>query len=429
MIKKTNVALLFPGQGSQYVGMGGTLYQNFSAAKEIFQEAEEVLGFNLSRLCFEGDPVELARTENTQPAILTTGVAAYLVFRQEFGIVPSYGAGHSLGEITALTCAGAIKFSDAVAIVRQRGKFMQEAVVLGSGGMAAVSGVEKSLVEEECVKASADGEMVSVSNYNAPRQTVISGYISAVQRVSERLEASGARIIPLSVSAPFHSPLMQPAQNKMVEELQKYQFNDLDWPVISNVTALPYPGKDMIVPYLTDQIINPVRWVESMEFLKRQRIDLAIEMGPKTVLTGLMKQNIPEVAVYSYDNEAERKMLRSILNDAVPARKADEYPHTVVTKCIQIAVCTKNHNWDNTAYQKGVIEPYRKIQRMQENLEKTGQQPTVEQMREALEMLKSVFKTKMTPLREQEERFREVFDSTDTKELFLDFDLISGSSY
>lgn len=418
------LSLLFPGQGSQYVGMGKNLYENFSIAKEVFEEANNVLGFDLKKLCFEGNIQELTKTENTQPAILTASVAAYKVFTEEFGIVPEYAAGHSLGEFSALTCAEAIKFPDAVQIVKQRGIFMQQAVGLGDGAMAAVSGIDKSIIEEECRNISTNENLVVVSNYNSPDQIVVSGHKDAVNKVTAIFTEKGGRVTPLKVSAPFHSPLMQGAANQLKEELEKYSYSTFKYPVISNVTAKPYLDKDTIIENLTQQIVKPVQWQASMEYLQKQGVTQAIELGPQTVLRNLMKKNAQSITAYSYDDKQDLQGIRSLYltPKGITSEINDEKPN-ILTKCIAIAVCTKNTNWDNAEYQKGVVEPYRKIKEMNYELEQSGKEPSLEQMSEALDMLKSVFNTKKTPVDERIDRFNEIFMETGTKELFSNFNI------
>lgn len=415
----TKPALLFSGQGSQYVGMCKTLCENYPEAGLAFEEANDILGFDLQKLCFEGSQESLTMTENAQPAILTASYAFYKVFSNEFGVESSYFAGHSLGEISALTCAGAIEFHDAVRIVRKRGLLMQEAAAQGVGSMCAVSGMSKDYIEEECRNISSVYETVVVSNYNSPDQTVISGHKAAVEKLCESLTLKGARITPLKVSAPFHSPLMEPVSVKMVDELKKYVYFQPRYPVISSVNALPYASKDVIVENLSNQIRMPVRWQEAMEYLKEQGVGIVIEMGPQSVLKNLMKRNAPGMKAFSYDNEKDVQALREEFPKGLKQQeKGKVYVHTVVSKCIAIAVCTKNRNWDSEEYRKGVVEPYRRIQKIQEKIEKENRQPEYEEMKDAVEMLKSVFHTKKVPIEEQEQRFKEVHDVTGSEVIF-----------
>ncbi|MCX7748504.1 MAG: ACP S-malonyltransferase [Clostridia bacterium] len=419
------IALLFPGQGSQYVGMAKKLYDLYEDVRETFEEANNALGFDLKSLCFEGSMEDLTKTENTQPAILTASVAAFRAYMREIGIQPLFMAGHSLGEFTALSCAGAIKFSDAVKIVRQRGKFMQEAVAVGVGGMAAVSGVSRDIIEEECVRASNGSNIVVVSNYNAPDQIVISGHIAAVNEAGEKLAQKGARVIPLKVSAPFHSPLMQPAADRLREELMKYKFSGLNFPVISNVTAMPYPDKESIVEYLAKQIVQPVKWQASMEYMQNQGVEWVVEAGPQTVLRNLMKKNAPAVKAFSYDSDQDVGALKRLVSPEGQQAEGIKQGMSVITKCIATAICTKNSNWDEQEYQTGVVQPYRKIKNMKDEIEKEGRQPQIEEIKAALEMLKSVFITKKTPKEEQRERFNEIFEATGIGQVLQDFEIPS----
>ncbi len=417
------LALLFPGQGSQFVGMGKKICESFPVANKVFDEADEVLGFGLKKLCFEGNIDELTKTENTQPALLTASVAAFKVYQEEIGIDPSYCAGHSLGEFSALTCAGVITFQDALKIVRQRGKFMQEAVAIGGGAMAAISGVEIARIEETCKSVSINGNVAVVSNYNSPDQIVISGHQIAISEAGEILKALGARVTPLKVSAPFHSPLMQTAADKLRQELEKYSYNDFVYPVISNVSALPYKNKDEVINSLSLQIVQPVQWQKSMAYLSKFGVEAAVEVGPQTVLRNLMKKNAPQIKAFSYDKDEDIKAMKEVLPVKAGAPKINM---TVVTLCMANAVATKNNNFNNDEYQKGVVETYKKLQDMQEKIELDSRQPSVEEMREALRLLKIIFKTKRVQEKEQSDRFNKIFKKSGTQNVFSEFEYFAS---
>ena len=285
----TNLAFLFPGQGSQQAGMGRDLWENFPAARETLQEADEALGFPLSRLCFEGPAEALQLTANTQPAILACSVAAYRVLAQQ-GITPSSVAGHSLGEYSALVAAGSLHFADALRIVRHRGQYMQEAVPVGTGGMAALLGISLERVEELC-RAAADGEVVAPANINTPVQIVVAGHIGAVRRVMEKALAAGAkRALPLPVSAPFHCSLMLPARQRLAPELEALPFQDLRFPLVNNVRAEEVREGPEARRGLLDQIPAPVLWEQSIRRLRALGAERFVEVGPGRVLTGLMRQ-------------------------------------------------------------------------------------------------------------------------------------------
>jgi [acyl-carrier-protein] S-malonyltransferase len=295
-------AFLFPGQGSQYVGMGKELKQNFKVAADVFAEADEALHEGLSTLCFEGPEDDLKLTRNTQPAILTVSIAALRVLQQETGLVPALTAGHSLGEYSALVASGALQFADAVAIVRKRGTFMQEAVPVGVGGMAAVLGMETAELEQIC-KESAEGQSVAPANYNCPGQIVISGHMEAVKRAAAKAEAAGAKkVVMLPVSAPFHSALMKPAAEKLAKALEPITVQDLKIPVLSNVEADFYSSKNDIKRLLTEQVDHPVRWIEEMEKMVKEGVDKCVEIGPGKVLNGLVRKISRETAIQSIEN-------------------------------------------------------------------------------------------------------------------------------
>ncbi|MBW2652136.1 MAG: ACP S-malonyltransferase [Deltaproteobacteria bacterium] len=286
----SETAFIFPGQGAQYIGMGKELADNFKVARETFQEADEALKFSISSLCFNGPEEELKLTPNTQPAILTASIAALRVLSSETGINPVLLAGHSLGEYSSLITAQALNFSDAVQIVRLRGKFMQEAVPAGEGTMAAILGLEADEVQDIC-RQSAQEEVVSPANFNSSWQIVISGHTEAVSRAVENaLERGAKKAVMLAVSAPFHCSLMKPAAEKLKEALQNVPVCDINIPVISNADARPYPSKEEIKNLLVKQVNHPVRWEESMGEMVAKGVKTVIEIGPGKVLTGLMRR-------------------------------------------------------------------------------------------------------------------------------------------
>lgn len=284
------LAFIFPGQGSQFPGMGKELADNFVCARRIFEEASDALKFDLAKLCFSGSEEELKLTANTQPAILTTSIATLRVIEQETGLQPRYTAGHSLGEFSALVAAGAVNFAVAVKVVRQRGTFMQDAVPVGVGAMAAIMGVEREPLEALCQQA-AEGEIVAPANFNSPGQIVIAGHATAVARAMELAKAAGAkRALLLPVSAPFHSALMAPAAAKLEAVLAPVTFNAFTCPVVGNVTATAYHEPDLVKSLLVQQVCAPVRWDESVEEMTRLGVDSYLEIGPGKVLSGLVKR-------------------------------------------------------------------------------------------------------------------------------------------
>jgi [acyl-carrier-protein] S-malonyltransferase len=287
-------AFIFPGQGSQYVGMGKEFFENFREARDVFQEADDVLHLPISSLCFQGPEEALKLTENTQPAVLTTSIAALRVLQAEKGVVPSLAAGHSLGEYSALVVSGAIAFADAVQIVRLRGRFMQEAVPAGEGAMAAILGMERGQLEKLC-EETAQGEVLTPANFNCPGQIVIAGHAKAIERAMERVKQEGKKAVPLPVSAPFHSPLMKPAGERLEKVLEGIPIQDLKIPVVTNVEAEINQSKERVKELLVTQVWSPVRWEESMQKITGDGIEQTLEIGPGKVLSGLMKRINPRV--------------------------------------------------------------------------------------------------------------------------------------
>ena len=288
------IAFLFPGQGSQAVGMGRAFAESSKSAAAVWKEADEALGFALSRLCFDGPEEELTLTVNTQPALLTASVAAAAALAER-GIAPQLAAGHSLGEYSALVVAGALRFADAVKLVRKRGEFMQDAVPVGTGAMAALLGVDLPTAEQVCGEA-AQGEVVGVANINSPGQIVIAGHRTAVERaVKAAAERGGKKSVLLPVSAPFHSALMKPAADRLAAELERVAVSAPKFPIVRNVDAGVTTSAEDVKPFLVRQVASPVRWTECVERLSREGAGPFLEVGPGRVLTGLLKRTLEGV--------------------------------------------------------------------------------------------------------------------------------------
>ena len=284
------IAYIFPGQGSQAVGMGKDLFDNSAAARAVFEEADEALGIKLSEMCFAGNEADLQLTANTQPAILTASVAAYRAMEEAGAPAPDFAAGHSLGEYSALVAAGVLDFADAVQIVRKRGTYMQEAVPIGVGAMAAILGSDLDAIEESCDEAAQD-QICSPANINSPTQVVIAGNVEAVDRACEILKGKGAkRAIKLNVSAPFHCALMMPAQERLAADLDDNRYESFRLPVVHNVDAERNSDAARVAGLLTRQVSSPVRWLQSVETLAASGVDTFVEVGPGKVLTGLLRQ-------------------------------------------------------------------------------------------------------------------------------------------
>jgi len=298
------IAFLFPGQGSQSVGMGADLIGAYTVCRRVFEEADETLGIPLTRLCTEGPEADLQLTATAQPAILTASVAALRALESQ-GIRPDIVAGHSLGEYSALVAAGAVAFKDALVLVRKRGTYMQEAVPVGQGAMAAIMGLDAEILERICAEASVEGQLVSVANLNAPEQTVISGHAGAVDAAISLAQQRGARrAIKLAVSAPFHCALMQPAADRLAEDLATTTFHDLSAPLVANVSALPNRSGSEAREALVKQITSPVRWDQSVRTLAAAGARLALEVGPGKVLSGLVRRIEPRISCIAVGDSA-----------------------------------------------------------------------------------------------------------------------------
>ncbi len=296
------IAYIFPGQGSQAVGMGKDLFDNFAAAREVFEAADETLGFSLSEMCFSGDEADLQLTANTQPAILTASVAAFRAVESEGLPKPDFVAGHSLGEYSALVVAGVIDFSAAVRTVRKRGTYMQDAVSVGVGAMAAILGLDVATVEAGCAEA-AQGQVCSPANINSPSQIVIAGNSQAVDRACEILKKEGAkRAIKLNVSAPFHCALMVPAQERLAADLAGLEYGDFAFPILHNVDADVNNDASAVCDRLTRQVSSPVRWLQTIENMVGSGVEKFVEIGPGKVLTGLVRQINKEVVYANIEN-------------------------------------------------------------------------------------------------------------------------------
>jgi len=311
--RQSATAFLFPGQGSQYAGMGKDLAEKFRAAGQVFEEADAALGFALSEVCFNGPAEQLQLTENTQPAILTVSIAALRAMESEGFAAPDFVAGHSLGEYSALVAAGSLSLTDAVSTVRARGRYMQEAVPVSTGAMAAILGADINLVAAACAEAS-QGQVCSAANINSPNQVVIAGDSAAIDRAIVLVKERGARrAVKLNVSAPFHCSLMSPAQERLATDLQSIVFADLKVPLVTNVDAGVVRSGAQAREALIRQVTQPVRWLESVEFLAGHGVQSFVEIGPGKVLSGLVRQIDRNLSCVNIEDGASLRAAREAL--------------------------------------------------------------------------------------------------------------------
>ncbi|KEO83160.1 ACP S-malonyltransferase [Tumebacillus flagellatus] len=402
------IALLFPGQGSQYIGMTQNFCNRHEIARRTVEEASDLLGYDLARLMHEGDVSELNRPEHLQPAILTASVTAFRVFQQELGVLPEFAAGHSLGEYAALTCSGGIAFADALQIVRVRGRLSAQVAALGHASMMIVRNVDAGEIEQACRELSQGDGFVRISCYNSERQAAVSGHLEEMRALEARVAELGGSVVHLPLSPPFHSSLMEEAAEELREELARHRFFPLRWPVLANVTAKPYPGREAIVDLLTAQIQQPVQWQRTLRYLLRAGVTQTVELGPKSVLTSLTARNVPSIGAFSYDQREDRKKLHALLEGSREQSLRPQF----LGRCLAIAVSTPNANPNRDEYEAGVLQPYRRLEALQADLESSDRTPGDAELLDAFRLLQQILRTKRVPEEEQQEWFHLLREET-----------------
>ncbi|MEK4512317.1 [acyl-carrier-protein] S-malonyltransferase [Paenibacillus anaericanus] len=381
------LAVLFPGQGSQYNGMMRENYDLYPIVRQTFEEASDTLGYDMATLCFDGEEERLAQSEVTQPALLTVGLASFRLFVQETQIQPTAAAGHSLGEYTALTCAGVLRFADALQLVRERGRLMLEASTSGLGRMAAVSGIHADKIIRIVERIENGSKRPTIACFNSSQQIVLSGTIEAMTTVEELLSAEGVKMSSLKVSGAFHSPHMATAADKFEDLLSRCLFGKFDFPVISNIEAKPYGMEtEDIIQNLKRQMTEPVHWRQTMACLLNRSIDAAVELAPRKTLTRLFKADYPSFPAYSLEDQADREIVFS------SSFKAEYgYSHRdMLAQYLATAVSIRNRCMDDQAYKEYVVAPYRQIENLLLSLERDNAEPSIDQLHKALTVLKNI---------------------------------------
>ncbi|MFT3654504.1 Malonyl CoA-acyl carrier protein transacylase [Bacillus sp. B01(2024)] len=392
-----NLAFLFPGQGSQFVGMGKQFWNDFAVAKRLFEEAGDAISLDIKKLCFNGDMNELTKTMNAQPAILTVSVIAFQVYMQEIGVKPRFLAGHSLGEYSALVCAGALSFHDAVTLVRRRGILMQNADPQQQGTMAAVTRLSLQTLQEMCAKVSTEDFPADVACMNSDRQHVISGHRQAVERVIRMAEDKGAAYTYLNVSAPFHSSMIRSASEQFQSALQQYSIRDAAWPIISNVTARPY-SKNSISEHLKQHMTMPVRWAESMHYLLLQGVTEVIEMGPNNVLSGLLKKITNHIVPYPFGQTSD---IHQLSNSAERNKLVVRLRKKQLNKLMIQTIIARNYNKDSLAYSNLTNPLFTQIQELKERMERHENELSEQELEHSIHLCKLICEAKQLPAWEE----------------------------
>jgi [acyl-carrier-protein] S-malonyltransferase len=405
-MNEKKLVFLFPGVGSQYTGMSKTLFDNFKIFRETIEEAGETIKIDIPSLCFfKENKSQLDKLENAQCILLAFSTASYRVYMQEIGVEPMICMGHSLGEYSALCNSGVIKFTDALNLVYQRGLIVQEVSKGIDGTMMWVVNLEVDKVENVCRNVSGPDGNAFVSAYDSTTQSSISGHTNTLMKAAKELEKLGAIVYPLKLSGPFHSPLMKEAKERMELLLQQYSYQNPQFTVLANHNAKPYTNAKNVIENLSLQLISPIRWRNSLEFLIQQNICTAIEMGPKNVLSFLLKKNTGSIQTYTTDNEKDLDIIKDKL-----LVKQEEYL-TIIGKCLGAAVSTKNRNNNEIEYQEKAVKPYRKIEALYNQLTGDNRPPKKNDVKDALSMLKSVLTVKQTPELEQNQWFQQVLEN------------------
>jgi [acyl-carrier-protein] S-malonyltransferase len=420
---RMRLVTVFPGQGSQFVGMGRAVIERYAEARRTFEEASDALGCDLLTLCLDGPSQELERTERAQPAIVVCSVAIYRALERRLELEPVCAAGHSLGEFSALVCAGAMTLSDALRLVEVRARLMQVAAPAQSA-MAAVMGCPAEAVERACRQQAPVSGQVSVANYNSDDQTVISGVASAVAAVCEVLERGGAVTQRLKISVPCHSPLMRKAVPEFEHALRSLVLAKSRWPVLSNATLQPFGGGEQDRLWLAQQLSEPVRWRDLMQRLLAASPDALLEIGPRSVLRSLVASSAVTVPTFAFTGTEDIDALRSSLATAgKPGLELDPTMRTFFGRALAVAAATRNACFDDDAAVARMISNHRDMQQTHRQwLDAGAPAPTPSQLQHVAGLLRDILRAKRVPDQERRTRFDELFRLSGTGELFAAFE-------
>lgn len=404
------IALVFPGQGAQYVGMGESFYKNYMICRQTYEEASDVSGIDIAKLCFSDSIIKLNQIEEMQLAVVTTDVAIARAYFHEYSVPPQFCLGHSVGEYAALTCSGAIKFSDTIKILQHRGKLLKDSIEKSIGIMVVVENIDKDTTQK-LIKENHLEDSVFIASYNSSRQILISGKEKETEQFQEILLDANARITPLLSSPPMHSPLLQPYVDDFKQYLEGIRFYPFQFPIISNLYGKPFNDPTKIPEILSNHLTNPVQWEKSVECCLKYGIDMTIEAGPKNLLINLFKDIAPNMNLLCYGQKKDRELINEEFSGDPNYKK--DIPE-FLGRCIGIAVSTKNNNSDSIQYEKGVTEPYRQLRKMQEMIREAGNRLTREDMSKALKIVKQILVTKQVDIEEQNNWIKRLLDETNT---------------
>lgn len=408
-------AVLFPGQGSQYVGMGKSLYDNSIETRRLFDEASEVLGYDFASKCFQSSLAEISKVEVMLPAIFTVSVGNYLAFNKEIDLEPVCCAGHSLGEYAALVCANSLSFSDALKIICKRSQIVRHVAEQKDASMTVIDSVSYKLIEEYCNQISNEDKLINIACYNSENQVVVSGNAALLLMLEKNVIRMNGHVTPLFGSIPFHSKLVEEEIPEFMDFLKTVHVQKPKWKIYSNVEAKILNSENDVVNELTMQICRPVQWMSIMEQISKEDIDIILEAGPNSILSGLAKENHIDKLLYNFSIKSHMPVIHNIIKTSDKKLTDEKFVPTVITKCLAAAVTVPNKNWNNSEYEEGVVKPFEAIRKLQKELEKYHALPTTEQKKEALLMLKSVYKVKKVEQEEIIKRIDKIIRDTDTE--------------